>query len=127
MRILALLALVLVACGDGDAPEADAAPADASCITLPSVPESCPDIALTDCGVADNGWNVWCADGKVFVDDLTAYLYCACGSSSTVCSTGGTGDEYEVRSCPSGCVDEDVHYLEVLQEFQDFDPASLCL
>jgi len=81
---------------------------------------------LIACGVSELGWNAWCQDSVVVLDDLTTSYFCEVGSDTPVCQTGGNGDAIIVGTCLAGCRDDDVHYYETPEEYSDFEPRDLC-
>jgi hypothetical protein len=102
------------------------------------------DVTLTDCNAQlivrgalcprdaelcvfdDDGWGVWCSGGVVYGDDLTRYVMCAQGTTDEVCEYGGEGNAAPVATCPGACGDTGMHWFETNDEYQAFDPASLC-
>lgn len=78
------------------------------------------------CTVYDNGWNVWCSGDRVFSDDLTLYALCLPGTTDEVCQYGGYGNFERIATCPGACGDFDVHWFETVDEYNAFDPTTLC-
>jgi hypothetical protein len=87
---------------------------------------NCP-ADYVSCAVSDGGWQVWCQDGLVVERDLTAYLWCPPGGGiEDACSALGNPDPYARVYCPASCATSEGVYLETSQEYQEFDPTSLC-
>jgi hypothetical protein len=59
-------------------------------------------------------------------DDLTRYAICPAGQSAPVCEVGGAGGLVRVATCAAGCADTSVHWFATIDEYNAFDPASLC-
>jgi len=87
--------------------------------------ELCPRGAVA-CTIFDDGWNVQCFEGSVYSDDLTRYTYCLPGETTPVCETGGEGNLTRVATCMAGCADTTLHWFETVEEYNAFDPATLC-
>jgi hypothetical protein len=85
----------------------------------------CPR-GVEQCAVHDDGWNVFCYGGAVFSDDLTRYAFCLPGTTDEVCEIGGAGNAARVAECAAGCADTTNHWFETVDEYNAFDPSSLC-
>lgn len=119
MLRLALASLLLCACGD-DGPLDLAVDAPAA----PPFPE-CP-AATRDGGVADRGWEVWCADGVVWVNDLTERLYTD-DEGTVVCQLRTRPESFMSTTCASGtCASAERRAFSDFQSYNAFAQASLC-
>jgi hypothetical protein len=85
----------------------------------------CPP-GVVACGVFADGWTVQCTDGVVYGDDLTRYAFCPSGSTVPSCEVGGEGARAWVATCGGACADTAVHVFETTEEYDAFDPQSLC-
>jgi len=85
-----------------------------------------PRFVSVACGVFADGWTVQCTDGVVYGDDLTRYAFCPSGSTVPSCEVGGEGARAQVATCGGACADTTVHAFDTIEEYDAFDPQSLC-
>ena len=118
MRAAVLAASILVslaACADDDT---DPGPDE-------EIPATCPSQSLEICLYRDGAWTVDCEYGNVTLRDESSVGYCAPGKHEVLCETEPKGPEI-LMACDNGCSDE-VKLFDTYDEYQHFDPSSLCL
>jgi hypothetical protein len=118
MRAVLALSIVmtLAACADED--DSDRGPEL-------EVPATCPSDNVEICLYRDGAWTVDCEYGNVTLRDESSVGYCAPGKHDVLCETPPKGPEI-LMACDNGCSDE-VKLFDTYDEYQHFDPASLCL
>ena len=114
----AVLALSIVVSLTGCTDDGDTVPPD-------ELPATCPSPKLEVCLVRDGAWTVDCEYGNVTLRDESSVGYCAPGKHDVLCESAPKGPEI-LMACDSGCSDE-VKLFDTYDEYQQFDPASLCL
>ena len=89
------------------------------------IPQTCPTQNVEVCLIRDGAWTVDCEYGNVTLRDESSVGYCAPGRHDVLCETEPRGPEI-LMACDNGCSDE-VKLFDTYDEYQRFDPASLCL
>ena len=120
MKRLLVLAILAVGCAsDGDGGGGDEEN------ELPLDPATCPDPPFEHCIVHDNGWDVWCENGIVYANDMTAHSYCYPGTSDIACTTGGESISIQ-HTCATTCATDQRIYFDFSGDYINFDKSSLC-
>jgi hypothetical protein len=91
----------------------------------PPPPADCPP-GVEFCGIGDLDMRAWCRDSQVFSEAPVYFDYCFCGTSENACRLVRGQNPPPQYTCPGDCVDELPHYFDSYQEFNDFDPSTLC-
>ena len=82
---------------------------------------------LEHCLVHDGGWNFYCAESMVYVEDLTEHWYCfENDDTEPVCVVGGPGNESLVAACGGPCATDEIIWVETVEEFDNFDLSRVC-
>lgn len=85
-------------------------------------PVECPG-ELEHCGVRDGGWDVFCAEGIVEIQDLTQAIYCT--PDGEIACYSEIQPRMVVLQCANGC-SQAQKYLETIDELHRFDPTTMC-
>ena len=88
-------------------------------------PATCPAEPFEHCGVHDNGWDVWCENGIVYANDMTANAYCFPGTHEVACMVGGMSISQQYM-CASTCATTEKLYFDFSSDYINFDKSSLC-
>jgi hypothetical protein len=113
IRLLVLATLAAGCAGDDDGGDSGPDPA------------TCPEAPFEHCIVHDQGWEVWCENGVVFANDMTAHSYCYPNSGEVACMTGGESIT-QVHTCATSCATAERRYFDYFGDYSVFDPATLC-
>ena len=114
--LLVVAALVTGCVGDGDGDDDSNKRPD---------PATCPAEPFEMCIIHDGGWDVWCENGVVFANDMTAHSYCYPGTSEVACTTGGMSISQQY-TCATTCATTEKRYFDYFGDYSAFDPATLC-
>ncbi|HEY5920114.1 MAG TPA: hypothetical protein VIV11_00530 [Kofleriaceae bacterium] len=117
MKRLLLLAVLASCATDDDGGTDDTA--------MDPDPVTCPDAPFEHCIVHDNGWTVWCENGVVFANDMTANSYCFPNSHDVACTTGGRSISQQ-HMCATSCATTQSRYFDYFGDYSNFDFATLC-
>lgn len=88
-------------------------------------PATCPDAPFEHCIVHDNGWEVWCENGVVLANDMTANSYCFPDSTEVACITGGRAIS-TLETCATSCASTERRYFDYHGDYIAFDASTLC-
>ena len=116
--VVACLAAGCVSDGDGD----DSGSGDPA--NQPD-PVTCPAEPFEHCIVHDGGWDVWCENGAVYANDMTAHSYCFPGTHDVACTIGGKSISQRYM-CASSCATTEKRYFDYYGDYSAFDPSTLC-
>jgi hypothetical protein len=86
---------------------------------------ACPEEAEA-CGYRDGGWDAYCEAGIVWMRSYNTTLYCRPNVSSEVLCESEPPPDTTVHTCAAACATTDRRYLETVDEYNRFDPATLC-
>jgi hypothetical protein len=107
---MTILAVMVAACAGDDADDAAI---------------QCPEEAEV-CGYRDGGWDAFCENGVVSMRSYNTTLYCRPERSSEILCESDPPPDTAVHTCPGACVTADRVYLETVDEYNRFNPATLC-
>lgn len=85
-------------------------------------------VSLTACLFSDAGWEASCQDGVVRIKDNNGVAYCDPRAEPAVqlCWEGNAGQPpQEALRCPAAC-GVDRMLLDTFEDYQAFEPASMC-
>jgi hypothetical protein len=82
---------------------------------------------VTLCEYLNDGIDVYCATGNVYVNDRNRYVYCYQGTDNRACVTDALGHS-RAYACPDSytCSDELLHHFETYEALDGFDLRTLC-